>query len=363
MNPVEGHVVLVSQTGPLAILTLNRPEALHALNADMVAIMTQALLAWDKDPTVTGVLIDHAGPRGFCAGGDIKMLAESGATDGKQACAFFRSEYQLNHLLAHFEKPVIAVMDGISMGGGVGISVHGPIRICTEKTLFAMPETGIGLFPDVGGGWFLPRLPGEIGMWLALTGARLKAADCMLAGITTHYVPSDVLASLKVEITQALTAPEPVTALKACLKRNTQDPGSPQLLTPNVVDQINQCFGAQSVEDIVSALEAHKTPWADQQLAILQTKSPQTLKIALRQLREGRLATDFAQAMAQEFRIGARVVRRHDFQEGVRAVLVDKDHLPQWHPPTLAEVTSLIIDEIFAPFGVDEEQEWEPLTW
>jgi enoyl-CoA hydratase len=363
MSATDGPVVLVSKAGPLGILTLNRSEALHALNGEMVAIMTQALLAWDKDPTVAGVLIDHAGPRGFCAGGDIKMLAESGAADGKQACAFFRSEYQLNHLLAHYEKPVIAVMDGISMGGGVGISVHGPFRIGTEKTVFAMPETGIGLFPDVGGGWFLPRLPGEIGMWLALTGARLKAADCLFAGITTHYVPSDLIASLKVQIARALAAPEPLPALKACFARYAQDPGPPQLLTPEVVDQLNQCFSAQSMEAIVSALEAQKTPWADQQLAILQTKSPQTLKVAFRQLREGRLTNDFAQAMAQEFRIGARVVRRHDFLEGVRAVVVEKDHAPRWQPATLAEVTHEMLDEIFAPLGEREEQEWEPLTW
>jgi enoyl-CoA hydratase len=363
MSAADAPVVFVSKTGPLGILTLNRPEALHALNAEMVAMMTAALLAWDKDPTVAGVLIDHAGARGFCAGGDIKMLAESGASDGKQACAFFRSEYQLNHLLAHYEKPVIAVMDGISMGGGVGISVHGPFRIATERTVFAMPETGIGLFPDVGGGWFLPRLPGEIGMWLALTGARLKAGDCQFAGITTHFVPSDELTSVKVEIAQALTVPEPVIALKACLARYAHDPGPPQLLTPEVVDQINLCFGAQSVEAIVSALEAQKTPWADQQLAILQTKSPQTLKVAFRQLREGHLANDFAQAMVQEFRIGARVVRRHDFLEGVRAIVVDKDHAPRWQPATLAEVTHEMLDEIFAPLGVGEEHEWEPLTW
>ncbi|MBU3971312.1 MAG: enoyl-CoA hydratase/isomerase family protein, partial [Alphaproteobacteria bacterium] len=178
-------------------ITLNRPKALHALNRAMCEAMTDALLAWRTDDAVKSVLIDHAGERGFCAGGDIRMIAESGAGDASEAKAFFKVEYRLNHLMFDYPKPVTAIVDGIVMGGGVGISEPADVRIATERTTYAMPETGIGLFPDVGGGWFLPRLPGQTGVWLALTGARLKAADTVALGIHTHFVPSERIEALK----------------------------------------------------------------------------------------------------------------------------------------------------------------------
>src|SRR5215475_10153941 len=192
--------VLTSASSGLARITLNRPQALHALTTHMCANMTQALLAWGDDPEIKAVLIEHQpGTRGFCAGGDIRMIADSGAADGKEARAFFFTEYRLNHLLFTYPKPVVALIDGVTMGGGVGISMPARFRIATENTTYAMPETGIGLFPDVGGGWYLPRKPkgqvgqSEMGMWLALTGARIKAADCIEAGIATHYMPSEIL--------------------------------------------------------------------------------------------------------------------------------------------------------------------------
>ncbi len=189
--------VLCAIDGAVGRLTLNRPGALGALTLAMVADMTKALLAWRGDPSIKAVMIDHAGERGFCAGGDIRFLADSAARGGEGARNFFFTEYRLNHLLFVYPKAVIAIMDGITMGGGVGLSLPANFRIGTERTTFAMPETGIGLFPDVGGGWFLPRLPGAAGLWLALTGARLKAADCEALGITTHLVRSEDLASLK----------------------------------------------------------------------------------------------------------------------------------------------------------------------
>ncbi|MDD9841787.1 MAG: enoyl-CoA hydratase/isomerase family protein, partial [Alphaproteobacteria bacterium] len=180
--------VICKINNKLGCLTLNRPQALHALNYDMCKIMLDALMAWRGDDKVQAVWIDHAaGTRGFCAGGDVRALAESGQADAKQACAFFHLEYRLNHLIKTYPKPIIAILDGVTMGGGVGISVHGTYRVATQNTLFAMPETSIGLMPDVGGGWFLPRLPGQIGMWLALTGSRLKAADCLSIGLVTHF--------------------------------------------------------------------------------------------------------------------------------------------------------------------------------
>ena len=192
--------ILARVDGAVGRLTLNRPKALHALTTDMCAAMIEALLAWRSDPAVRAVILDHAGERGFCAGGDIRMLQESGAGDGSAAREFFRTEYRLNHLLFTYPKPVVAIMDGIVMGGGVGLSLPCRWRVATERTTFAMPETGIGLFPDVGGGWFLPRLPGETGVWLALTGARIKAADCLALGIANDFVRSDHLEALKAAI-------------------------------------------------------------------------------------------------------------------------------------------------------------------
>ena len=329
-------------------ITLNRPKALHALNLGMCETMTAALLAWRDDPAVTSVLIDHAGERGFCAGGDIRMIAESGATDAVEAKAFFLSEYRLNHLMFEYPKPVTAIVDGIVMGGGVGISEPADVRIATERTTYAMPETGIGLFPDVGGGWFLPRLPGETGAWLALTGARLKAADTVALGIHTHFVASEGVEALKADL--LVQGPDAVA-------RHATEAG-PAPLAPHR-EAIDRLFAFDTVEAIFAALEADASDWALAQLATLKTKSPQSLKVTLRQLRAGRALTDFAEVMVMEYRLGGRVVRIHDFQEGVRAVIVDKDNAPKWSPATLEGVTEAHLDALFAPLSADEE--WTPL--
>jgi enoyl-CoA hydratase len=343
-----------SITGGLGRITLNKPETLHALNSHMVANMIQALLAWRDDASVKTVLIEHRpGTRGFCAGGDIRFLAESGAGDGVAGKRFFYTEYQLNHLLFSYAKPVIALMDGITMGGGVGIAMPAKFRVATENTTYAMPETGIGLFPDVGGGWYLPRKPGQIGMWLALTGARIKAADCIAAGIATHYVVAEKLAPLR----DALTANP--TNIEGALAQFASDAGAVKELTPENIARINKLFAGDSVEAIVAALEADGSDWTQAQLKTLATKSPQTLKVAFRQLREGAKAKSFADNMVTEFRIGARVLQRHDFLEGVRAIIVEKDNKPVWDPPTLAGVTPDILDAIFAPLPANEE--WKPL--
>jgi enoyl-CoA hydratase len=387
--------LLTSLSSGLATLTLNRPDALHALNTPMCLAMIEALLAWRCDDSVRAVLIAHApGTRGFCAGGDIRMLAESGKGDGRKAREFFFTEYQLNHLLFTYNKPVIAIMDGVTMGGGVGISMPARFRIATENTTFAMPETGIGLFPDVGGGWFLPRMPGEVGMWLALTGARLKAADCLIAGVGTHFVEAGKLDALKQALrpsprrgevaakrteggraegtpeappaVPSARPPHPTLspkgergAISETLAHFSSDPGAPRELTPENIARIDRIFAADSVEAIVAALEADGSDWAKAQSATLATKSPQTLKVAFRQLREGAGMASFADEMRQEYRIGARVVQRHDFIEGVRALIVDKDNKPAWNPPTLAGVDQAMLDEIFAPLPAGEE--WTPL--
>jgi enoyl-CoA hydratase len=269
----------------------------------MCSTCITVLSDWRRDPAVEAVLIDHSGERGFCAGGDIRMLADSGASDGRLAREFFFTEYRLNHLLFSYPKPVIAVMDGITMGGGVGLSAPARYRLATERTTFAMPETGIGLFPDVGGGWFLPRLPGRIGLWLALTGARIKAADCLHAGLATHYLPSERLPELK-----AALAENP-SDIEALLAQFHVDPGPAPLLAHRA--ELDAAFGQGSVEAILAALEAG-SDWAQAQALALRTKSPQTLKVAFRQLALGAIAPDFTANMAMEYRIGARVVQRHD---------------------------------------------------
>src|SRR3989344_6971804 len=221
-------------------ISLNRPKAIHALNRAMCEAMTEALLAWREDAAVQSVLIDHAGERGFCAGGDIRMIAESGAGDASEAKAFFLAEYRLNHLMFDYPKPITAIVDGIVMGGGVGISEPADIRIATDRTTFAMPETGIGLFPDVGGGWPLPRLPGRSGLWLALTGARIKAADCEMLGIATDYVESSQLEALK-----AAVIADPA-AVETHLTTFEADPGRPPLAAHR--DEMDRLFDKESVE-------------------------------------------------------------------------------------------------------------------
>jgi enoyl-CoA hydratase len=343
--------VIVQVEGKVGRLTLNRPQALHALTTNMISLLTEALLAWREDPRIELVMLDHAGERGFCAGGDIRMLAESGAGDGGAAREFFFTEYRLNQLLHDYPKPTVAIMDGITMGGGVGLSRPCRFRVATERTTFAMPETGIGLFPDVGGGWYLPRMPDRIGLWLALTGARIKAADCELLGIATDYVESKDLAALKAGVVADPAAVETLlTELEA-------DAGRPTLAAHQ--DEIARLFGGDSVEAIIAGLKATDTDWAREQLKVLATKSPQTLKVAFRQLRLGGRAKTFAENMAMEYRIGARVVQRHDFLEGVRAVIIEKDNAPRWEPATLEGVDEAILDAIFAPLPSAEE--WSPL--
>lgn len=344
--------VLIHIEGAVGRITLNRPRALHALTTNMCRLIIEALTTWIDNPIVKLVLLDHSGERGFCAGGDIRMLAESGAGDGRAAREFFHTEYRLNHLLFHYPKDVVAILDGVTMGGGVGLSRPCRFRIATERTTFAMPETGIGLFPDVGGGWYLPRMPDHFGLWLALTGARIKAADCELLGIATDFIQST-----DVERFKAGLIADPAN-METLLTELEGDAGRPQLAAHQ--DEINHAFALSSVEEIVAELGRMDSGWAHEQLEVLATKSPQTMKVAFRQLQLGGKARTFADNMAMEYRIGARVVQRHDFLEGVRAVIVEKDNAPKWDPPTLEGVTEAMLDEIFAP--LPSNAEWTPLT-
>jgi enoyl-CoA hydratase len=335
--------VLLYTQGAAGRITLNRPAALHALNEEMCLAMDRALIQWADDPSIELVVVDHAaGTRGFCAGGDIRMLAESGAGDGAAAAAFFRAEYRLNARIKNYPKPYVAFIDGVTMGGGVGLSVHGSHRVATERTVFAMPETGIGLFPDVGGGWFLPRLGPPLGMWLALTGERLKGGDVVAAGVGTNFVESGVVDPVKASVCEG--------GLELLEAMDWDEFGAFEKYR----DAIDTCFSGSSVEQIIARLEDNGGEWAQAQLKTLRTKSPQTLRVTHRQLTEGLKAKTFEENMRMEFRIANRVVSRHDFQEGVRAVIIAKDNAPKWSPETLAGVTDDMLGEIFASLGEGE---------
>ena len=343
--------VLTRREGCAGFLSLNRPGALHALTQDMDHAMTAALLEWRDDPAVQAVIIDHSEGRGFCAGGDIAFLRNSALNDGgTSGRKFFYEEYQLNHLLFTYPKPVIAFMDGITMGGGVGISQPAKFRVATENTRFAMPETGIGLFPDVGGGWHLSRLSGRVGQFLALTGARMDGAECHWTGLATHYLPSEALAEAKERIAHGHEPGGVLSALGV---------SPPHARIEGSAAAIARHFASDRFEDILASLENDDSDWAAKELATLRTKSPQTCKVALRQLHDSLSCPDFAANMVMEYRIASRVLTRPDFAEGVRAVIVDKDNSPKWDPATPEAVTDALIDSIFAPLPAQEE--WNPL--
>lgn len=350
--------VLTAIDGTIARIRLNRPKAIHALNTPMCEAILSALDTWSADPEVEAVLIDHAPSpdgdpklsRGFCAGGDIRMLAESGAKDGVEARAFFHVEYRMNHRLFTYAKPTVAFMDGITMGGGVGLACPCDFRVATENTRFAMPETGIGLFPDVGGGWYLSRLAGRTGQYLALTGHRLDGAECLALGLATHYVSSDRLDAAK---TRIIADPQ---AIAAILGEESAPAPEARILAHRA--EIDRLFASDELEDIFAALALDHSDWAQQHLATLKTKSPQTMKVALRLLQEGAMMPTFEDEMRQEYAVGAHVVQRHDFLEGVRAVIVDKDNAPNWNPATPEGVTDHVIDQIFAP--LPDAEAWTP---
>jgi len=353
-EPIQADV-LIRTNGPIGHISLNRPKALHALTLDMCHAMSAALSEWEGDGSIKAVILDHAEGRGFCAGGDIAFLRNSALNDdGVSGRKFFHDEYQLNHQMFTYPKPIVAFMDGITMGGGVGISQPAKYRVATENTRFAMPETGIGLFPDVGGGWYLSRLGRRLGQFLALTGARLDGAECVWAGLATHYAPHAMIADLKARIHDHPDRipgilSEPVgTPPKARIEANA--------------DKIAKHFASDAYEDILASLEAALEAgddWAMNERNTLGTKSPQTCKVALRQLAASAAMTDFADNMRMEYRIASRVLTRPDFAEGVRAVIVDKTNDPKWDPATPADVSKDLLDAIFAP--LPEGEEWQPL--
>jgi enoyl-CoA hydratase len=344
--------VKVEIEGGLGRIRLNRPKAIHALTREMCETIAAALLHWRTDARVKAVLIDHAEGRGFCAGGDVVMLAKSGASDGGEARAFIEAEYRLNHLIFTYPKPTAAIMDGITMGGGVGISLPCDFRIATENTRFAMPETGIGLFPDVGGGWYLSRLPGRVGQFMALTGARLDGAECHYLRLATHYVEQSSLSEM---IERMAKTP---TRLKGAIGNFAATPPDAKI-EQNLVP-IARHFASDRLEEIIASLEADESEWAATERTTLGLKSPLSCKISLRLLADGAGRSSFEDEMRVEYALASRVARTHDFIEGVRALLIDKDNQPQWEPTTPEDVTDMMLEDLFAPLPVEEE--WEPFA-
>lgn len=353
--------ILLGRKGGLAILTINRPQALNALTLENYRRFAPALAAWKDDSSVHAVLVRGAGGRAFCAGGDVRAVWEAGSGKGDDrslTSVFFAEEYRLIHQIHHFPKPYVAIIDGITMGGGAGISVNGAYRVATEKTLFAMPETAIGLFPDVGATRFLNRCPGRIGRYLGLLGARLGAADALYCGFATHIAAQDRIESL----IEALAA-EPWQAgqehrqMAAILDRFAIDPGGPPLAARRAA--IDRIFAADRVEQILAALAAEAAAggidadWAGETHAGLLKRSPTSLKITLRQLTLGR-DYDLAQALRLEYRLTQHVMAGHDFYEGVRAALIDKDQRPRWRPASLAELDEAAVEAYFQPLGEGE---------
>lgn len=333
--------VLFEQRGAVGLIVLNRPKALNALTRDMCLAMHSKLQDWEADDTIRTVVIQGTGERAFCAGGDIRALYESGKTGTPYALDFYRGEYRLNAAIKHFRKPYVALLRGIVMGGGVGVSVHGSHRVADETVTFAMPETGIGLFPDVGGSYFLPRCPGELGMYLALTGERLRMADTVYARIATHFVPGARTEEFVVALEQG-TEPDLV------LESFREHPGAAPLEEKR--EAIDRSFSESSVEGILSALDADGSGWAEQTAATIRKKSPTSLKVTYRQLREG-MRLSFDDCMRMEYRMVNRIVAGHDFYEGVRAAIVDKDNAPHWQPERIEDVNDAGVRRYFEPLG------------
>ena len=352
--------VRFSTRGPLGLITLTRPKALNALTLGMIQAIGPQLAAWAGDGAIKAVVIEGEGERAFCAGGDVRAVWDAGRAGqhkagqpGLMTADFFRAEYRLNRQIQTYPKPYVALIDGITMGGGVGLSIHGTVRLASERTLFAMPETAIGLFPDVGGSHFLPRLPGGIGLYLALTGARLKATDCLYAGIATHYAPAADLP----RVFDALVGcdwSQGAIGLRTALRGVTEHPAEAGTLA-GLRPAIDRCFkDKDSVEAVLAALKAEGTPWAEETLALLDKRSPTSPRVTLEQLRRG-AALAFDDCMVMEYRLSQAAMRAGaDFYEGIRAVLVDKDHAPKWNPARLEDVTPTLVDAWFRPLGAND---------
>lgn len=333
-------------TGNLGHITLNRPKALNALTQEMVDEITRLLVAWEGDDTIGAVLIDGAGDRAFCAGGDVILLHDSGKAGDDRASNFWRTEYALNDLIHRYSKPYITLIDGFVMGGGVGLSVHGQHRIAGDNTVFAMPETGIGYFPDVGGTYFLPRLGLDVGQWLGLTGARLKTAEAVSLGVANGYVPSEQHAWLTKALGEAdLDGSD--AAVRAVIDRFHEagplDADLPAALA---------AFSEKDVPSILRALDGMSGEWAAKQATSIRAKSPLAIAVTFEAIKRG-ADLDFKTAMAHELDLSLNFLKTQDFYEGIRAQLIDKDRNPKWSHNSIDHVTEAQIARVLGGSGAE----------
>ena len=352
--------VLFGVKNGVGIITLNRPSVLNALNLHMIREIDAKLSHWAKDGDIRAVIIQGAGDRAFCSGGDVKavvqdgMAARAGKSDGQLTRDFFREEYTLNNRIFTFPKPYISLINGIVMGGGKGVSAHGAYRIVTENTLFAMPEANIGFFPDVGGGYFLPRCPGQTGVYLALTGKKIGALDTIYVGFATHFVKAERLADLFAALTGEVWNDRDLieNQIDHLLADFVSEPMGVSEIAPHRAE-IDRAFGHDRVEDIFADLQSDKSAWAQQTLSLMYALSPTSLKLALRQLRLGK-SMSFSEVMTMEYRLSQACLRGHDFYEGIRAALIDKDRKPKWDPARLEDVRDQDIEDSFKSTGMQD---------
>jgi enoyl-CoA hydratase len=369
--------VIARVTDGLGRLTLNRPAAINALTAEMVGILRRTLTNWAESDTVHTVLIDGAGPRGLCAGGDLRAMHADAVSGGTGSLDFWAEEYRLNADIATYPKPIVTWMDGLVMGGGIGVSAHASVRIVTERSRLAMPEAAIGFHPDVGGSWLLAHAPGEIGTHLALTGGSIGAADAITAGLADHFMPADGLPDLVKSLTSA-NMPAPTagrdtgatarsgtapptrdgTAPSADRDAATESPAGQVAASlavkppPGVLDTarawIDECYAGDDVTAIIDRLARHPSPDAQAAVKEIATKSPMSLVVALRSVRSASRLPGLREALDQEYRLSAALLRLPDLAEGIRAQIIDKDRRPRWQPSTLAEVDPAVVDACFA---------------
>ncbi len=335
--------VLVRHDGSVGILTLNRPKAINSLTHRMVTAMSTALTAWADNDDISAVILDGAGGRGLCAGGDVVAIYHSAKAGGADARAFWFDEYRLNSLISHYPKPYVALMDGIVMGGGVGVSAHAGVRVVTETVKVAMPEVGIGFIPDVGGTYLLSRAPGGLGLHAALTGAPFGAGDAIAMGFADYFVPHGELS--------AFTAAIVADGVSAALGVFAQEPPPSPLAAQR--DWIDSCYAGATVADIIAALRAHTDGAAHEAADLIATRSPIACSVTLAAVRRAAALPSLDDVLVQEYRVSCASLRSHDLVEGIRAQLVDKDRNPRWSPASLAEVTDADVDTYFAPAQPD----------
>ncbi len=346
MNSSNQSDVIVERRGTAGLIRLNRPKALNSLTIPMVRAIAVALDDFAGDEDVATVIVMGEGERGFCAGGDIRALHQSGRAGDGLAEIFWREEFRLNHRIANYPKPYVALMDGITMGGGVGLSAHGRHRIVTERTRLAMPETGIGYFPDIGATWLLPRTAGESGTWMALTGLDINAADAIHIGLADLCISCSRLEELVVLVSNLPVGSSSVD-VDAALRDLSDQPGEGRLEVNAAL--IDRAFRFNSVEEIVATLAREEAEFAAETRRVILTRSPTSLKLALRLLRAGRQSRTLGECLSRELGACMQILHGHDFYEGVRAAVVDKDRNPKWSPAAIALVNDEMISRFFEP--------------